>query len=442
MSGKYAATISEKNVAKGLYFLLFTLFFSLNSFAGTNYPFSVETEKEGNGHRIVAKNNGPALVSVKVSLTDSLNIAHDRPFPVFAVVPPHGGVAYLARIWPAVGRLKYTFYTRHSWILGDFNARQDPNVHYRLPYPDGSAFRIGQAPGGPITTHRSKDSRYAVDIDMPQGTPVVAARDGVVILAESGHASGGTTPDFLDKANEIQIQHSDGTIAVYAHLAYGGVHVHPGQRVLAGTPIGLSGSTGYSFGPHLHFAVKTVEKNGDDLSAISLPFRFYTGDPPVVFSPQHGMRVSADYASSSRIPARQQASAARPASPASRTSASPITFEVPAPIRSWLLGVPIWKWIMGMHVLVVLPIVIGKFRKSKKRRRFQAFQEPVLRSQPLEEYPGRTLSYRDRLILACGGDRQKADFLQKKEYARQADISPEEAAWRAYKKLQETVRQA
>jgi murein DD-endopeptidase MepM/ murein hydrolase activator NlpD len=384
----------EKNVAKSIYFLLFTLFFSLNSFAGTNYPFSVETEKEGNGHRIVAKNNGPALVSVKVSLTDSLNISTDRPFPVFAMVPPNGGVVYLARIRPAINRLKYAFYTRHSWILGNFNARQDPNAYYRLPYPDGSAFRIGQAPGGPITTHNSKESRYAVDINMPEGTPVVAARDGVVILTESRYASGGTTPDFLDKANEIQIQHSDGTIAVYVHLAYGGVHVYPGQRVLAGTRIGLSGSTGYSFGPHLHFAVKTVEKSGDNLSTISLPFQFYAGDPPVVFSPQHGMLVFADYTPSSQIPAKHPTFTTRPASPAgytrvdslaNRTSASQsdrkapemtLTFEIPAPIRSWLLGVPVWKWIMGMFILVVLLIIIEKFKESKKRRRFQSFQEP------------------------------------------------------------------
>jgi murein DD-endopeptidase MepM/ murein hydrolase activator NlpD len=426
-----SASISEKNVAKSTYFLLFTLFFSLNSFAGTNYPFSVATEKEGNGHRIVAKNNGPALVSVKVSLTDSLNIATDRPFPVFAMVPPNGGVVYLAHIRPAINRLKSAFHTRHSWILGDFNARQDPDAHYRLPYPDGSSFRIGQAPGGPITTHHSKESRYAVDIDMPQGTPVVAARDGVVILTESRYVSGGTTPDFLDKANEIQIQHSDGTIAVYAHLAYGGAHVYPGQRVLAGTRIGLSGSTGYSFGPHLHFAVKTVERNGDHLSTISLPFQFYAGNPPVVFSPQHGTLVSADYTSSSRIPAKPQTFTERPASPAGYkqvnfpanwTSAeqpdgkapeTTITFEVPAPIRSWLLGIPIGKWIMGTVVLVVLLIIIGKFKESTKRRRVRASREPVLRSRPGEEYRRRSLSYRDRLILACGGDRQQADGLQK-----------------------------
>lgn len=293
------ATIAS-SLGKRIFFFPLAFFLGFNLFAGQNYPFSVETEKTSHGHRIIAKNNGPAPVSVKVSLTDSLNIVANPPFPIFAVVPPNGGIVHLAHIRPAIDRLKYTFYTRHSWVLGNFNARQDPNVHYRLPYPDGSAFRIGQAPGGPISTHNTKENQYAVDINMPQNTPVVAARDGVVIRTESSHASGGTTPDFADKANEIQIQHSDGTIAVYSHLAYGGVHVSPGQHVLAGTQIGLSGSTGYSSGPHLHFVVKTVEKKDDQLSTRSLPFQFYVGNPPMVFQAQHGMMISAEYTSPSR----------------------------------------------------------------------------------------------------------------------------------------------
>lgn len=65
----------------------------------------------------------------------------------------------------------YSFRTRHTWVLGDFNAAQAPDASYRLPYRDGLAFRIGQAPGGPISTHTTPDSRYAVDIGMPLGAP-------------------------------------------------------------------------------------------------------------------------------------------------------------------------------------------------------------------------------------------------------------------------------
>jgi hypothetical protein len=106
------------------------------------------------------------------------------------------------------------------------------------------------------------------------------------------------------------------------------------------------------------------------------------------------MQVFADYPPSSQIPAKTQTFTTRPASPAddtrvnslaNRTNASQsdrkapemtLTFEIPAPIRSWLLGVPVWKWIIGMLILVVLLIIIDKFKESKKRRRFQSFQEP------------------------------------------------------------------
>lgn len=63
-----------------------------------NYSFSLDTEKTADGHRIVARNSGPAPVFVRVSLVDNKNISPDRPFPIFAVVPPGGGTLFLATI--------------------------------------------------------------------------------------------------------------------------------------------------------------------------------------------------------------------------------------------------------------------------------------------------------------------------------------------------------
>ncbi len=372
--------------------LVITLLASLGSRGAQleNYPFSIETEKEGDGHRIVARNNGPAPVSVKVSISDSRNIEPDRPFPVFAVVPPGGGTLYLARIRPAITGIGYSFRTQASWVLGDFNARQSPDAVYRLPYSNGMAFRIGQAPGGPITTHTTPESRYAIDIGMPQGAPVVAARDGVVIYTEANQIYGNKDPDMLSKANEIRIRHIDGTIAIYAHLAHGGVFVYLGQKVTAGTQIGLAGSTGYSSGPHLHFAVQTVVRAENELIVVSLPFRFFIGNPPVVFSPQYGMLAKADYHSPGQtleFPVRTQVT--QPSK--TPTSLSPmrtggsvnnIYIEIPAQLRSFVVQIPYWLWVVSIFAIVLLAMLLDKKRSSHQQQKYSVRSEPTIGSWP------------------------------------------------------------
>ena len=77
-------------------------------------------------------------------------------------------------------------------------------------------------------------------------------------------------------------------MAVYAHLQPGGVLVRTGQRVRRGQPIGLSGNTGFSSGPHLHFVVQV--NRGMRLE--SIPFRMF------------GRRGSCDSASQQRLRGR------------------------------------------------------------------------------------------------------------------------------------------
>ena len=76
---------------------------------------------------------------------------------------------------------------------------------------------------------------------------------------------------FQKCANFILIQHSDGTIGIYGHLKKGGNKVKVGDRVKAGDLIGLSGNTGFTNGPHLHFS---VFKSKDGRERLSLPVKF------------------------------------------------------------------------------------------------------------------------------------------------------------------------
>jgi murein DD-endopeptidase MepM/ murein hydrolase activator NlpD len=107
---------------------------------------------------------------------------------------------------------------------------------------------------------------------MPEGTTLVAARDGVVVEAKEDFAEGGTDPYYKDKGNYVLILHNDGSWAGYFHLKKDGVLVEVGQKVNRGERIALSGNTGWSSAPHLHFEVSLPTQKG----RITVPTKFET----------------------------------------------------------------------------------------------------------------------------------------------------------------------
>jgi len=172
--------------------------------AADDYPFKVESRSDGRQYRLVAINGGRAPIYVKVALTKFENMDSSRPWPIRQLVAP-GQTVELNRLYAADPARAYSFNFKHSWLYGDPAAKPDPNAKYRLPFADGLAFRIHQAPGGPLTTHDNIYSREAVDIIMPVGTPVVAARAGYVIVNIRPYDTGKLEPDYLDKANLVRL---------------------------------------------------------------------------------------------------------------------------------------------------------------------------------------------------------------------------------------------
>lgn len=142
---------------------------------------------------------------------------------------------------------------RFNWTKGDVHARHDDETLYRLPFEKGRTYRVTQGYNGRLT--HDGHNRYAVDFAMREGTVVCAARDGVVVDLKESSKAGGASERFNDEANYVSIAHPDGTIGEYLHLVYDGVLVEVGQTVEAGQRIALSGNTGYSTLPHLHFGV-------------------------------------------------------------------------------------------------------------------------------------------------------------------------------------------
>jgi murein DD-endopeptidase MepM/ murein hydrolase activator NlpD len=124
---------------------------------------------------------------------------------------------------------------------------------YDLPYKAGTKYKVVQGYGGRFS-HLHK---AALDFEMPVGTAVYAAREGVIYSYKDDSNEGGPLPKYNRKANYIIIQHPDGSFGCYWHLQKNGVVIKYGA-VSKGQLIGYSGRTGFVLLPHLHFSVKRV----------------------------------------------------------------------------------------------------------------------------------------------------------------------------------------
>jgi murein DD-endopeptidase MepM/ murein hydrolase activator NlpD len=170
--------------------------------------------------------------------------------------------------------------------LGHVGADHDDSYLYRLPYGDGISFPIIQGYCAKLS-HRGAES-FTLDFGMPVGTPVHAARDGVVVLVEDSHDAGCAREDCGRFANFVVVLHSDGTTGEYFHLQRASVRVRPGDRVARGERLARSGNTGFSTAPHLHFG---VYRTGLDGTAESIAVRFQTRRG-AIGTPRSGARYS------------------------------------------------------------------------------------------------------------------------------------------------------
>lgn len=127
----------------------------------------------------------------------------------------------------------------------------------------GSHVATGYGVGGAMW---SSGRHTGVDFHAALGTPVRAVAAGEVVEAGWSGSYG----------YRVVIRHDDGMYTQYGHLS--SVSVPAGTRVAPGRQIGLSGSTGNSSGPHLHFEVRTGPDYGADVA-------------PLVYLREHGVDI-------------------------------------------------------------------------------------------------------------------------------------------------------
>ncbi|MGC5345865.1 M23 family metallopeptidase [Streptomyces sp. DT24] len=127
---------------------------------------------------------------------------------------------------------------------------EKPVSHYKLSATYGV--------GGNRWAHNHSGQDFAV----PTGTKVEAAHSGTVVKAGGNGAGDG--PAY---GNAVVIKHANGKYSQYAHLSK--IDVHIGQHVKTGQKIALSGSTGNSSGPHLHFEIRNTPNYGSAINPVN-----------------------------------------------------------------------------------------------------------------------------------------------------------------------------
>lgn len=219
-------------------------------------------EADGDGVAAWVDNQLAGPIEVRLRQASGATLQAMPPLPARATVPALSSVL-VSRMAASGAALQVDV------TPGTPNARPR-DVEYLYPLRTPSV-RVEQGFGGHFS-HSDAANRHAVDFAATIGTQVVAARDGVVMQVENDFSQGGLDgEEYGGRANFVRILHDDGGMALYAHLQEGGVMVRSGQRVRAGQLIGLSGNTGFSAGPHLHFVVQV--NRGMQLQ--SVPFRMF-----------------------------------------------------------------------------------------------------------------------------------------------------------------------
>jgi len=217
----------------------------------TDVPALAVLTLEAAGERWQARVDNRVAGPIQVALQPAAGTPALPGLPMQTVIAGSASVV-MTRLQPPTGstaiRLDLTA------VPGDPAARPQ-EVAYQLPF-DAARIQVGQAPQGHFS-HSDPENREAIDFALPEGTPVLAARAGTVMQVLDGYRGNGLDRGHdLGRANLVRVLHEDGSMAVYAHLQHNGVLVRPGEQVQAAQRIGLSGNTGYSAAPHLHFAVQ------------------------------------------------------------------------------------------------------------------------------------------------------------------------------------------
>lgn len=232
--------------------------------------FALSAEAKGGEVALVGKLQDCLCVSAEV-VAELQNMRATPPLPLQRDFTEPRTLVCTLRPAEKGKKSNYTYGAR--FVVGRGANKPDWDHLYRLPFPPVARFRLTQGYAGNFSHDPGTPMEFAVDWAMPEGSPVLAAREGRVVAVRSDQTTGGPNEDFLEKTNLVVIEHPDGTLAEYLHLRPGGVVVKLGAQVAVGDLLGHSGATGYAREPQLQVRVYRITAPGRETS---IPVRWDT----------------------------------------------------------------------------------------------------------------------------------------------------------------------
>lgn len=225
-----------------------------------NRPNFIDFKVGNDSLYVIAKNEFPCPLYIKVTDDNTANITYKQ-------LQKYEDAILLRYPTATIDTTKILEKYKFSGYYGDIMVKTyDSGYNYQLPFLKGYKSSIIQGYDGDFS-HKGQFSSKTLDFDMKVGDTVVASRDGIVVKIMIDKYKQGTSKKYKNDGNYVMVYHEDNTFSQYVHLKQYGNFVEVGDTVKVNQPLALSGFTGWTTIPHLHFGVYKPTKTG----LISIP---------------------------------------------------------------------------------------------------------------------------------------------------------------------------
>lgn len=245
------------------------------------------SENKDQGSVIYASNAALYTISISLNL-DIKNLVFSEGDKKIFVIPPKSDKLKIGELTIREDGLRYKFSYTYQFAMGDVTITKYDNFFvYDLPFQHGKSYTVSQGYHGKL----SHQNENALDFTMPEGTEILAARDGIIVQVVQSNTESCLQEDCKKYNNYVTVMHSDGTFASYVHIKYNGSKYSLGDVVKRGDVIAYSGNTGWTNGPHLHFVCFTA--GFEKRNSIETKFKINKANQSVIL--QEGNTYLRDY---------------------------------------------------------------------------------------------------------------------------------------------------